>query len=200
MTAGPSPETATATIVLIHGRGASASGMLPIVDELGVPNVAAVAPQAVGDTWYPHSFLAPMEANQPYLDSALAKVGSVVADLLARGVPSEKIALLGFSQGGCLTSEFVARNPRKYGAVMILTGGVIGPPGTPRRYTGDLAGTPIFIGSGDPDPHVPWERVLETETVLKGLGGDVEVRRYPGRPHTISQDEIDACRALMKKL
>jgi predicted esterase len=200
LTAGPSPEKAAATIVLIHGRGASASGMLPIVDALGVSNVAAVAPQAVGNTWYPHSFLAPMDANQPYLDSALAKVKSVVDDLLSRGVPSEKIALLGFSQGACLTSEFVARNPRKYGAVMILTGGVIGPPGTPRNYTGDLAQTPVFIGSGDPDPHVPWERVLETETILKGLGGDVEVRRYPGRPHTISQDEIEACRELIRKI
>ncbi|MDB5325445.1 MAG: hypothetical protein JWM57_1014, partial [Phycisphaerales bacterium] len=146
LTAGPSPETAAATIVLIHGRGASADGMLSIVDALGVPNVAAVAPQAAGGTWYPHSFLRPMELNQPYLDSALAKVESVVAYLIARGVASEKIALLGFSQGACLTSEFVARHPRRYGAVMVLTGGLIGPPETSRDYAGSLVGTRVFIG------------------------------------------------------
>ena len=200
LTAGPSPETAAATIVLIHGRGASADGMLSIVDAIGVPNIAAVAPQAAGGTWYPHSFLQPMELNQPYLDSALAKVESVVADLIARGVPSEKIALLGFSQGACLTSEFVARHPRRYGAVMVLTGGLIGPAGTPRHYAGTLAGTPVFIGAGDPDPHVPFERVLETEATLKRMGAAVEVRRYPGRLHTISQDEIAACQALLTAL
>ena len=197
LTAGPSPETAATTIVLIHGRGASADGMLSIVDALGVPNIAAVAPQAAGGTWYPHSFLQPTELNQPYLGSALAKVESVVTDLIARGVPSEKIALLGFSQGACLTSEFIACHPRRYGAVMVLTGGLIGPSGTPRDYAGSLAGTPVFIGSGDPDPHVPFERVLETETVFKRMGASVEVRRYPGRPHTIGQDEIGACTKLL---
>ena len=200
LTAGRSPEESALTLVLIHGRGASAAGMLPLVDALGVPDVSAIAPQAAGATWYPHSFLEPLEANQPYLDSALRRVESVVVGLLDRGVPSDRIAILGFSQGACLTSEFVARHPRRYGAVMALTGGLIGPAGTPRDHAGRLDGVPVLLASGDPDPHVPFERVLETERVLAGMGATVEVRRYPGRPHTISQDEIDACRKMLQAI
>ncbi|HEX8916656.1 MAG TPA: dienelactone hydrolase family protein [Humisphaera sp.] len=200
LTAGPAPESARATLVLLHGRGASAESILGVYKALNLTDVAAVAPQAAGNTWYPLSFLAPMPQNEPYLTSALTKVEAVVEDLLARGVPSEKIAILGFSQGACLTSEFVARHPRRYGAVMALTGGVIGPPGTPRGYKGSLAGTPVFLGTSDPDPHVPYERVTETEAVLTRLGGVVEVRRYPGMPHTINQDELEACRALLEAL
>lgn len=197
LTAGRSPEESAATIVLIHGRGASAAGMLPLVDALGVPNVSAVAPQAAGSTWYPHSFLVPMEANQPYLDSALRRVESIVTGLLDRGVPSERVVILGFSQGACLASEFVARHPRRYGALIALTGGLVGPDGTPRDYAGALDGTPVLLASGDPDPHVPFERVLETKRVLAGMGAVVEVRRYPNRPHTISQDEIDLARSVL---
>jgi predicted esterase len=197
LTAGPAPERAPGAIVLVHGRGASAEGMLSLFEQLDIENFAAVAPQAAGGTWYPQSFLAPIAANQPNLDSALRKIDTVVADLLARGVASERIALLGFSQGACLTSEFVARHPRRYGAAMALTGGLIGPPGTPRDYAGSLAGTPIFLGTSDPDPHVPFARVEETEAVLARMGAHVELRRYPGMPHTINQDELDACRALL---
>ncbi|MDB5173417.1 MAG: hypothetical protein JWN51_2190, partial [Phycisphaerales bacterium] len=145
-------------------------------------------------------FLAPLAANQPYLDSALRKVESIVTDLLSRGVASERIALLGFSQGACLTTEYVARHPRRYGAVMGLTGGLIGPPGTARGYPGELAGTPVFLGTGDPDPHVPFERVLETDAVLTRMGAVVDLRRYPGMPHTINADELDACRKLLRNL
>src|SRR5215208_1592542 len=148
LTAGPSPGLAAATIVLIHGRGAGAEDMMGLFDALHVDELAAVAPQAAGHTWYPHSFLAPIDSNRPYVDSALRKLASVVDDLLSRGIASERIALLGFSQGACLTSEFVARNPRRYGAVMVLTGGLIGPPATPRDYAGSLGGTPIFLGCG----------------------------------------------------
>ncbi|MDB5323489.1 MAG: hypothetical protein JWN40_5120 [Phycisphaerales bacterium] len=197
LTAGPAPEEAAGAIVLIHGRGASAEGMLSLLDQLDVAGLAAIAPQAAGGTWYPQSFLAPIAANQPYLDSALRKLESVVDDLLSRGVPSERIAILGFSQGACLTSEFVARHPRRYGAVMGLTGGLIGPPGTPRDYAGSLEGTPVFLGTSDPDPHVPFARVRETEVVLARMGAQVEVRRYPGMSHTINQDELDACRAML---
>jgi len=196
--AGPSPEEAAATIVLIHGRGASAESILSLYPELGIESLAAVAPQAAGHTWYPHSFLAPLEANQPYLDSALNKIAAVVTDLLSRGVPSDRIAILGFSQGACLASEYVARHPRRYGAVIALTGGLIGPAGTPRHYAGSLGGTPVFLGTSDPDPHVPFERVQETSDVLTRLGATVDLRRYPGMPHTINREELDACRALLQ--
>jgi phospholipase/carboxylesterase len=195
---GPGLRDAAGAIVMIHGRGASAESILSLYPELGIEGLAAVAPQAAGGTWYPQSFLAPLAMNQPYLDSALKTVEAVVGNLMAGGMPSERIAILGFSQGACLTSEFVARHPRRYGAVMALTGSLIGPDGTPREYAGSLAGTPVFLGTSDPDPHVPFSRVQETEAVLTRMGAAVELRRYPGMPHTISPDEIEACRALLR--
>jgi phospholipase/carboxylesterase len=198
--AGPAPEKADATILLIHGRGADAEGMISLDDELDTKKLAAIAPQAAGNTWYPYSFLAPLNENQPWLDSALNRIDSLVVDLLARGIPSERIVILGFSQGACLSLEFTARHPRHYGAVIGLTGGLIGPPGTPRNYPGSLAATPVFLGTSDPDPHVPFERVKETEAVLKRMGADVEIRRYPGMPHTINEDELDACRKLLQRV
>jgi predicted esterase len=172
--------------------------MLSLYDELELPTLAALAPQAADLTWYPQSFLAPLESNQPYLDSALNRLESIVTDLLARGISSNRLAILGFSQGACLTLEFIARHPRRYGAVMGLTGGLIGPPDTPRAYPGSLARTLVFLGTSDPDPHVPFPRVQETKVVLERMGAEVELRRYPGLPHIINQDEIDACRALLE--
>jgi len=198
--AGPAPEEAPATLILLHGRGASAEDILSLGEAIGLRELSALAPQAAGNTWYPQSFLAPLESNQPYLDSALGKLDSIVAELLARGVASDRVALLGFSQGACLTCEFIARTPRRYGAVMALTGGLIGPPGTPRDFPGSLAGTPVFLGASDPDPHVPFARVKETEGVLSRMGAAVELRRYPGMPHTINEDELTACRALLDRL
>ena len=198
--AGPSPDKAAGTIVLIHGRGASAESILSLHRVLGISNLSALAPQAAGHTWYPNSFLASIETNQPYLDSALNRIDSIIDDLLSQTIPSERIALLGFSQGACLTSEYVARHPRHYGAVMALTGGLIGPPGTPRDYPGSLQGTPIFLGTSDPDPHVPFPRVRETEAVLAQMGAKVEVRRYPGMPHTINQEEMDICRTMLESM
>jgi predicted esterase len=198
VTAGPAPEDAELVLLLIHGRGATAQGMLSLREALGLETICALAPQAAGNSWYPNSFLAPLESNQPFLDSALGRIGTIVNDLAARGVASRRVAVLGFSQGACLTSEFVARNPRRYGAVMGLTGGLIGPPGTPRNYPGSLASTPVFLGAGDPDPHVPFARVKETEEVLSRMGAAVEIRRYPGMPHTISDEELDACRKMLK--
>jgi phospholipase/carboxylesterase len=200
LTAGPDPEKASATILLVHGRGASAESILELYSELGNETFAAIAPQAAGNTWYPNSFLAPLEANQPYLDSALDRLDTLVTDILELGIPSQRIAILGFSQGACLTLEFAARHPRHYGAIIGLTGGLIGPPGTPRNYPGSLTGTPIFLGSSDPDPHVPFQRVEETKTVLTKMGATVELRRYPGMPHTINDDELDACRKLLKQM
>jgi predicted esterase len=198
--AGPVPERAEATMILLHGRGASADDILGVYAELGLPSVAGLAPQAAGNTWYPFSFLVPIDANQPYLNSALGRIGSMVADLMTRGVPSEKIVLLGFSQGACLVSEFVARNPRRYGGAIALTGGLIGPDGTPRDYPGSLAGTPVFLGTSDPDPHVPLARVKQTRDVLTRMGAAVEFRSYPGMPHTINEEELDAARALLQNV
>ena len=198
--AGPVPEEAAVTLVLVHGRGASAGDMLSLYEALGLDRVSALAPQAAGHTWYPQSFLAPLEMNQPYLDSALRKIDSIVNVLLSRGIPSERIAILGFSQGACLASEYAARHPRRFAAVMGLTGGLIGPPGTPREYVGSLGGTPVFLGTSDPDPHVPMERVQETQRVLEKLGAAVEFRRYPGMPHTINQEELEICRAMLSSV
>jgi predicted esterase len=200
LTVGPAPEKAAATLLLLHGRGATAQDILALWDELAIADFAAIAPQAAGQSWYPHSFLAPLEANQPYLDSALNRIDSLVTNLLARGIPSNHIAVGGFSQGACLTVEFIARNPRRYAAVIALTGGLIGPPNTPRNYPGFLAGTPIFLGTSDPDPHVPFERVKETEAVLTRMGATVELRRYPGMPHTINEDELEATRHLLRRV
>jgi len=198
LSAGPVPESADATMILLHGRGASADDILGVYGALGMPNVAALAPEAAGHTWYPYSFLVPLGANQPYLDSALDRIESLVNDLLARNIPSHRIVLLGFSQGACLTTEFVARHPRRYGAAIAFTGGLIGPDGTPRNYPGSLDGTPVFLGASDPDPHVPFSRVQETKTVLARMGAAVQLRGYPGMPHTINDDELDAARTLLK--
>ena len=198
--AGPPPEEATATVILVHGRGGAAASMLSLYRELAQPSLAALAPEAAAHSWYPLSFLAPIEANEPFLNSALRKLEAIVTDLESRGVPAGRVALLGFSQGACLTSEFVARHPRQYGAVMVLTGGVIGPPGTPRDYAGSLDGTPVFLGASDPDPHVPFERVRETAEVFARMGAQVELTRYPGMPHTINEDELRKCRALLERL
>lgn len=195
--AGPAPTAARATLLLVHGRGASAESMLGIFRALQVEGVAAIAPQAAGHTWYPLPFLAPLSDNQPYLDSALARLRTCVGDLLDRGIASDRIALLGFSQGACLVCEYVARHPRRYGAVMGLSGGLIGPPGTPRDYRGSLSGTPVLLGCGDPDAHIPFQRVEETGDVLRRMGAALDLRRYPGLGHTINQDELEACRDLV---
>lgn len=198
LAAGPPPEEAAAVLLLLHGRGGTAADILSLHAAIGLPAVAALAPQATASSWYPSSFLAPLEANQPWLDSALRRVESLVAGLITSGLSDDRLALLGFSQGACLALEFVARHPRRYRAVMGLTGGLIGPPGTARDYPGSLAGTPVFLGAGDPDPHVPFARVEETAAVLRRMGADVEVRRYPGLPHTINNDELEACRSLLR--
>lgn len=196
-TAGVPLEAAQAAIVLVHGRGATADSILSLFTELNLSSCAAFAPQAAGHTWYPQSFLAPLQANQPYLDSALTQIESLVTTIIKRGIPSERVVLLGFSQGACLTLEYCARHPRRYGAVIGLTGGLIGPSVTPQNYSGALAGTPIFLGTGDPDPHVPFNRVEETQRVLAGMGANVELRRYPGMPHSVNQDELAAARAMI---
>ncbi len=198
--AGAPLEQARALVVLVHGRGASAESILTLAHELDTEGVAYLAPQAAGSTWYPQSFLAPIEHNEPDLSSGLSALADVLDSADHAGLPSERQLLLGFSQGACLTLEFAARNPRRYAGVVGFTGGLIGPPSTTRDVSGSLAGTPVFLGSSDPDPHVPWTRVQETAEVLGALGANVDLRRYPGMGHTINAEEIAAAKAMLDAL
>lgn len=200
VTAGAPLEKAKAALILVHGRGATAESMLPLAKLLGRSDIACLAPEATGNTWYPYSFLSPIEANEPHLSSALSVLAALVAKLGEEGFPPERVAFLGFSQGACLSTEFAARNARKYGCVIGLSGGLIGPPGTPRDYAGSLNGTPVFLGCSDIDPHIPVERVKETGTVLSKLGAAVDMRIYPGMGHTVNDDEIAAAKALVEGL
>ena len=189
--------TARAAMILLHGRYASAENILTLVDRIKVPGVAYLAPQAHESTWYPLTFLSPLESNEPGLTSALGVIDTLVERLAVAGVPNERTILLGFSQGACLATESAARTPRNYGAVIGFTGGLLGPPGTPRDYPGSLAGVPVFLGAGDPDPHVPWWRVEETAEVLGRMGAKVDLRRYLGMPHTVNDEELGVARALL---
>jgi len=194
---GPPPASARLTMILVHGRGASAADILGVTGEIGADDIAYLAPDAPGRTWYPYSFLVPLEQNEPHLSAALQTLGDIVADLGRLGVATERIGLLGFSQGACLSLEYVARNAARYAAVVGFSGGLIGPPGTPRRYAGSLGGTPVFLGCSDIDPHIPLARVHETRDVLTALGATVDERIYPGMGHTINHDELDAARRLL---
>jgi predicted esterase len=193
---GPEPRAARLTVVAVHGRGASAADILSLARELRVDDVAFVAPEAAGHTWYPYSFLAPLADNEPYLSSALGLLDRIVGDL-QNAIASERIALLGFSQGACLSLEYAARHAQRFAAIVGLSGGLIGPPGTPRDYAGSLAGTPVFLGCSDVDPHIPLERVHETAHVLGHLGASVDERIYPRMGHLVNEDEIEAVRKLL---
>ena len=195
--AGEPLDRARAAMVLVHGRGASADSILELAAELAQPGFAYLAPQAAGSTWYPNSFLAPIPTNEPGLSSALRRIADLVDQIQKAGVPAERIVLLGFSQGACLTLEFAARNARRYGGVAGLSGGLIGPDGTSRTYQGSLDGTPVLLGCSDIDFHIPEARVHHTAEVLRRLGAEVDERIYPGMGHTVNQDEIDAVRAMM---
>jgi phospholipase/carboxylesterase len=198
---GVPPERARAAVVALHGRGATADGILAFaLDELGDGELAVVAPQARHSTWYPRSFLAPFADNEPWLSSALARVGDAVAGLERAGLPAERILLFGFSQGACLASEFVARHPRRYGALVAATGGRIGPPGTSFAAAGDLAGTPIHLSAGDPDPHVPWSRVEESAASFRALNAVVTTHREPGFPHAVHPSALRFARERLAEL
>ena len=197
LTMGTLPAEADAAVVALHGRGASARSILQVVARLGVDGVAGVAPQASRNTWYPTAFTEPIEANEPWLSAALDAVGDTLSTVSAAGVPTERTVLLGFSQGACLASEFVARNARRYGGLVAFSGGLIGPPETSWEYDGDLEGPPVFLGCSDDDPHIPLERVHETAEVLSDLGGDVDERIYEGMGHTVNDEEVEAARAIV---
>lgn len=194
---GETMRRASAVLILLHGRGATAESILELAPYLQQPRLAYLAPQAAYNTWYPYSFLEPMERNEPYLSSALAQVGAVVDQVLAARIPESHIILGGFSQGACLASEFVARNARRFGGLIAFSGGLIGPPGTPRDYRGSFDGMPVFLGCSDIDPHIPLQRVEETAEVLARMGAVVDKRIYPRMGHTVNQDELDAATALI---
>lgn len=196
-TAGTPLAEAEGALILLHGRGASAADILSLGETISPPGFAMLAPQAAGRTWYPYSFLEPKERNQPYLASALERIGNAVDAAIEAGIKAEKIVIAGFSQGACLSTEFVGRRPRRYGALLAFTGGLIGPLEVPLILTGDLAGTPVLLSSGDPDPHVPWARVEQSGDLLRGIGGRVSLYRYPGRPHTIVAEEVANARKML---
>lgn len=200
LVAGEPTDHAKAAMVMIHGRGATAESILELAFELKQPGFVYLAPQAAGNTWYPNSFLAPISSNEPGLSSGLAVIANVLAQLAEAAIPLGRTMILGFSQGACLSLEFVARNAKRYGGVVGLSGGLIGPDDTPRNYAGSLAGTPIFLGCSDIDPHVPKERVESSAEVFRNLEGDVTMRLYPRMGHTVNRDEIQFIRGIMTAL
>lgn len=196
---GPQPRDARLSLILVHGRGASAANILTLADDLAIDDVAYLAPQASENTWYPFSFLSPIPRNEPGITSGLGVLARLIAELEAEGVPVERVGLVGFSQGACLSLEFAARQARRYAGVGGLSGGLIGPPETPRHYPGSMAGTPVLLGCSDIDPHIPLERVQESATVFRQLGADVDARIYPQMGHIITGDEIDALRKMFSR-
>src|SRR4051794_21025809 len=197
LTLGPAPSAARATMIMVHGRGASAHDMLGLAREIAIADVAVLAPQAAGQTWYPYSFLSPIEDNEPGITSGLGVIGGLVDGLLAQKIPIDRIALIGFSQGACLSLEFAARQPRRYKSVIGLSGGLIGPPGTPRDYPGSFDQAPVFLGCSDIDPHIPLARVTESAGVFRRMGASVDDRIYPRMGHTVNEDELLAVRSLL---
>lgn len=198
-TAGAPAATAKGALVMLHGRGGTAANILSLARELNVDGYALYAPQAANNSWYPYSFMAPDEQNQPALSSALEVIDNLVQQIVKDGIPEEKIYFMGFSQGACLTLEYIARNARPYGGAVAFTGGLVGEQLTLKNYTGDFQHTPVLICTGDPDAHVPLSRVQDSVKVLQQLNAEVTLKVYPGRPHTIMQQEIDLANTLIFK-
>ena len=194
---GPAVADAGKAVIAIHGRGAGAADIISLARAIDLPDVAWLAPEASSHTWYPYSFLMPVEQNQPFLDSALSVVGGLLHHLEDSGIPAERVVLLGFSQGACLASEFVARHPRRYGGLVVFSGGLIGSEIDPSGYSGDLGGTPMVGGCSDIDPHIPLERFEITGRVMAALGADVDFRVFPEMGHTINLEELAAARELI---
>jgi phospholipase/carboxylesterase len=190
--------TATGKVlIMLHGRGGSAEDILSLSSHLNVKDYSMFAPQAMNNTWYPYSFLAPPQQNQPWLSSALQLVRELTDDIIYKGVPTENIYFAGFSQGACLTLEFVTRNAARYGGVAAFTGGLIGDKIYNENYKGDFQNTPVFIGTSDPDPHIPVERIYATTNILKNMNAVVTEKIYVNMGHTINQDEIDQVNRLI---
>ena len=197
ITAGVPMESADKAIVFLHGRGASAADIIQLNQHLKVNDAALFAPQASNHSWYPYGFMALEKENQPALDSALELIGELVAEIVANGIPLNKVFFAGFSQGACLTLEYISRNAARYGGAIAFTGGLIGETIDRSKYTGDFMQTPVFISTGNPDPHVPVSRVEESGAILKEMNADVQVKIYPGRVHTISNPELELAREMV---
>ena len=193
---------ARVALVLVHGRGASADDIYSLGEEIaaGIPGVALLAPQAAGSTWYPQRFLFPVEQNEPYLGSALSVIGGLVEEVVSGGVALERVVLVGFSQGACLSLEFASRNPRRYGGIMGLSGALIGTPGGPRLLRKGLDGTPVYLGCSDRDAHIPLASVEESATVLAGQGAAVTKSIFPGMGHIVNGEELGFMHQLVRTL
>jgi phospholipase/carboxylesterase len=199
ITAGKKLKEASKALIMVHGRGGSAEDILSLADHLDVKDFALLAPQATNNSWYPLSFLSRPADNEPWLSSALQILADTVSEIESNGIPKENIFFLGFSQGACLTLEFVTRNAALYGGIVAFTGGLIGDKIYPGNYKGDFGNTPVFIGSSNPDPHVPVERVYATTTILKQMNAIVTEKIYNNMGHTINQDEIEKANSLVFK-
>lgn len=187
-------------MILLHGRGSGAREILGLAGQFHAPGMVFLAPQAAGGTWYPNRFIAPVATNEPWLTSALAMVGRLLASLEEGGISPEKVMLLGFSQGACLALEAAARAPRRYGGVVGLSGALIEEGDRPRTYAGEMQGTPVFLGCSDVDAHIPAGRLDRSAQILSGLGAAVDKRIYPGMGHTVNEDELLAMQALIDAL
>lgn len=194
---GAGLDDASAALILLHGRGATAEDILSLSAYWDFPTLAYMAPQAEGHTWYPNRFIQPVEQNEPFLSAALSKVDGILKEVEAHNIPVNKIFIGGFSQGACLASEYVIRNPRRYGGLLAFSGGYIGPLGMPRQPAADLGGMPAFLGCSDMDPHIPLQRVKETAALLKSMGAQVTEKIYPEMGHTIIDDEIEQARQIL---
>ena len=199
-TAGESLANASAAMILLHGRGGNAADILTLVDHIGMAGFAYLAPQAAQYSWYPQSFLVTLDQNEPHLSSALQIIAELVDRILDAGIPTENIVIGGFSQGACLTSEFAARNPKRYGGLIVLSGGLIGPPNAARTYTGSFSNTPVFLGCSNVDAHIPEERVHETAQIFDSMGARVVKRIYPDMGHTVIGDEIAHSKLILQSV
>lgn len=197
---GEALDWATTAVIMLHGRGASARSILELAPVLASPGVAFLAPGALGGTWYPMSFMAPTAQNEPGITSGISVVHGLIDEVIAQGIPAERIVLLGFSQGACLASTAAQRRPRRYGGVVVLSGGLIGPPGTTWSEDGDFAGTPVFLGCSDIDAHIPEARVRESAAVFERMHAAVDCRIYAGMGHLVNEDEIRWVRDLLAEI
>ncbi len=198
---GGAPLTAArAAVIMIHGRGAGPRNILDLVPTIGHPNATYLAPAAAGGTWYPSSFMSPIEQNEPGITSGISVIHALIDEVIAAGIPAERLMLLGFSQGACLACTAAHRRPDRYGGIIVFSGGLIGPPETRWTEHGQFRSTPVFLGCSDRDAHVPESRVRESGAVLERMGARVTTRIYPGMGHLVNDDEAEFAKVLLARL